>query len=88
RVQQASAALLDRQVECDRALLAHAQQRFAQGTVPAQTVDQARSALAQSESDAAATRGQITVLADQLAVLAGREPGALDTLAASPAPVP
>lgn len=88
RVQQASAALLDRQVECDRTLLGHAQQRFAQGTVPAQTVDQARSALAQSESDAAATRGQITVLADQLAVLAGREPGALDALAASPAPIP
>ncbi|WP_082703380.1 efflux transporter outer membrane subunit [Novosphingobium sp. Fuku2-ISO-50] len=88
RAEQASAALLERQVDCDRRLVGHAQDRFAHGTTPEQSVDSARSTLAQSESDLAASRAQITVLADQLAVLIGREPGALDALAAKPAPVP
>jgi len=88
RGDQASAALLERQVDYDRQLLGHAQDRFAGGTVPAQSIDTARTALAQSESDLADTRAQITALADQLAVLIGREPGALDALVANPVPVP
>ncbi|EGD58455.1 RND efflux system, outer membrane lipoprotein, NodT [Novosphingobium nitrogenifigens DSM 19370] len=86
RVAQAHATLLDKQVDLDRRLLDHATQRFKLGTVGSQDVDEAKSALAQSESDTSDTGAQITVLADQLAVLIGREPGALDDLVAHPAP--
>jgi NodT family efflux transporter outer membrane factor (OMF) lipoprotein len=88
RAEQASAALLEQQVDDDQRLLGHAQDRFAGGTIGDQDVDTARATLAQSQSDLADARAQITVLADQLAVLTGREPGALDTLAAAPAPLP
>jgi NodT family efflux transporter outer membrane factor (OMF) lipoprotein len=88
RAEQANAALLAHQVEDDRRLLSLMQQRVAGGTASAQTVDSARSALAQSESDLAGSGAQITALADQLAVLVGREPGALEDLVAKPAALP
>ncbi|WP_420383071.1 efflux transporter outer membrane subunit [Novosphingobium sp.] len=88
RAQQAIAAVLVQQVDYDTRLLSAAQDRFARGTVAQQTVDTAHSALAQSQSDLADTHVQITVLADQLAVLSGREPGALDALIATPGAVP
>jgi len=88
RAEQVSAAVLEQQVEDDKRLLGHAQDRFAGGTIGDQDVDTARSTLAQSQSDLADARAQITAFADQLAVLSGREPGALDALVATPAPVP
>jgi NodT family efflux transporter outer membrane factor (OMF) lipoprotein len=88
RAEQATAALLAQQVAIDRQLLTAAQGRFAGGTAAAQAIDSARATLAQSESDLADCRAQITALADQLAVLIGREPGALDALAATAAPIP
>jgi len=88
RAQQAIAAVLVQQVDCDHRLLAAAQERFAHGTASQQAIDTAHSALAQSESDLADTHVQMAVLADQIAVLTGQEPGALDTLVATPGPVP
>jgi NodT family efflux transporter outer membrane factor (OMF) lipoprotein len=88
RAEQATAAVLERQVALDQALLAHAQDRFAHGTVADQTVETARSALAQSQSDLADAHAQITVFGDQIAVLIGGEPGAVDALVTRPAPVP
>lgn len=88
RAQQATADLLQHQVEIDQQLLNHAQSRLAGGTAAAQSVDSARVVLAQSESDLADSRAQITALADQLAVLIGAEPGALDSLTTQSAPLP
>ncbi|WP_353227098.1 efflux transporter outer membrane subunit [Novosphingobium sp.] len=88
RQQQAVAALLDRQVDDDQQALVHAQNRLAGGTAPAQNVENAATVLAQTRIDLAQTRAQITILGDQLAVLTGAEPGALDALVAAPAPVP
>jgi NodT family efflux transporter outer membrane factor (OMF) lipoprotein len=88
RAQQAIAALLERQVDCDQRLLDYARGRFAGGTVPRQNIDSARATLAQSQSDLSDTRAQITALADQLAVLVGDEPGTLDALVTQPAPLP
>ncbi len=88
REQQASAALLDRQVDADQRLLDHARQRVAAGTAPAQSVDTALSALAQSRTDAATAHAQILIQADQLAVLCGAEPGTFDALAMTPAALP
>jgi NodT family efflux transporter outer membrane factor (OMF) lipoprotein len=88
RAQQTTAALLERQVACDQRLVDYARGRFAGGTVAEQTIDTAQAALAQSQSDLVDARAQVTALADQLAVLIGREPGALDTLIATPAPLP
>jgi len=88
RAQQAIAAVLIQQVDCDTRLLTAAQQRFSLGTAGQQAVNNAQSALAQSQSDLADTHVQVTVLADQLAVLSGREPGTLDTLITTPGAVP
>ena len=88
RAEQASAAVLDRQVACDEDVLRHARDRFAGGTVADQSVDSARSTLAQSKSDLSDSRARIAANADQLAVLIGQEPGALDSLIATPTPVP
>lgn len=88
RAEQHNGALLARQVEIDHKLLVAAQGRFSGGTAPQQSIDSARATLAQSESDLADSRAQTVALADQLAVLIGLEPGALDALAATPAPVP
>lgn len=88
RAEQASAAVLERQVACDEDILRHARDRFAGGTVADQSIDTARSTLAQSKSDLSDSRARIAADADQLAVLIGQEPGALDSLIVGSAPVP
>jgi NodT family efflux transporter outer membrane factor (OMF) lipoprotein len=88
RAEQTSAALLERQVDCDQRLVDYARGRFAGGTVARQTIEAAQQTLAQSQSDLVDARAQITALADQLAVLTGREPGALDSLVATPGALP
>lgn len=88
RARQAMLGLQDRQVEIDRELVALARQRFAAGTIPQQPVNAAEAQAFSSEADAARSRAEIAVLMDQIAVLTGKEPGALDALLGAPAPVP
>lgn len=88
RARQTANALLERQHAIDTGLVTLAQQRLRAGTAPGQPLAQARATLAQTEADLARGRADATVLTDQLAVLAGKEPGALDTALAAPAPVP
>lgn len=85
RAKQATIGLMEQRLEIDRDLVAMAEQRLRGGTAPAQPVAQAKATLAQSEAELATTRADASVLLDQIAALAGKEPGALDTeLAASP----
>jgi outer membrane protein TolC len=88
RARQAVLALLDQQAGIDAQLINLAQQRLNGGTAPEQPLAQARGQAAQTEGDRAKTRADITVLIDQLAVLTGQEPGALDDTLSAPAPLP
>ncbi|MBB4613600.1 efflux transporter outer membrane subunit [Novosphingobium taihuense] len=88
RARQAMLGLQDRQVEIDRELVSLAKQRFAAGTIPQQPVNAAEAQAFASEADAAKSRAEIAVLIDQIAVLTGKEPGALDTLLGTPVDVP
>lgn len=88
RSQQADAALAERITAIDEALVRHAQNRLQGGTGSAQALDAANSALANARADLATKRAAIGILADQLAMLAGAEPGAMDDLLRSAGPVP
>ncbi|WP_225007329.1 MULTISPECIES: efflux transporter outer membrane subunit [Novosphingobium] len=88
RARQQGLALLDRQAQIDDALVALAQARFTGGTAPEQPLNQMRAQRAQTEGDRAKARAETNVLLDQLAVLTGREPGALDATLTAPAPIP
>lgn len=88
RARQAVLALLDRQEAIDTQLVTLAQSRLASGTAPEQPLDQARGQLAQTQGDRAKTQADAAVLIDQIAVLTGREPGALDSQLTSPTPLP
>ncbi|MDF8333858.1 efflux transporter outer membrane subunit [Novosphingobium cyanobacteriorum] len=88
RAKQAAAAIQMRQADIDRALVGYAEERLRAGTAPAQPLAQARATLAQSEADLASTQADITVLQDQIALLVGKEPGALDAQLAGPSPIP
>ena len=88
RARQAVLALLDQQAGIDAQLINLAQQRLNGGTAPEQPLAQARGQAAQTEGDRAKTRADITVLIDQLAVLTGQEPGALDDTLSAAAPLP
>jgi NodT family efflux transporter outer membrane factor (OMF) lipoprotein len=88
RAKQAAATIQSRQVEIDRSLASFAEDRLRGGTAPAQPLAKARAALAQSEADLASTKADITVLQDQIALLAGKEPGALDAELSVPTAIP
>lgn len=88
RARQALLAVQDEQAAIDASLVDLASQRFARGTAPEQPLAQARAQQAQTDGDRAKSRAEIAVLVDQLAVLTGQEPGALDVQLAAPAPVP
>lgn len=88
RARQQIKALQARQVQIDQELTELARQRFAAGTIPRQPVNAAEAQVFASEADLARSEAEIAVLMDQVAVLAGKEPGTLDTLLAEPAPVP
>ncbi|MBB3860322.1 NodT family efflux transporter outer membrane factor (OMF) lipoprotein [Novosphingobium hassiacum] len=88
RARQAMQGLQQRQVAIDRALVGLARERLGAGTAPAQPLNAAEAQAFASEADLAKTGAEIVVLTDQLAVLTGKEPGALDGLLATPAPVP
>lgn len=72
----------------DRALVGLASERLAAGTAPAQPLNAAKTQAFASEADLAKTAAEIAVLTDQIAVLTGKEPGALDGMLATAAPVP
>lgn len=78
RARQAMQALQQRQVEIDRAQVGLARERLNAGTAPAQPLNAAEAQAFASEADLAKTSAEVAVLMDQLAVLTGREPGALD----------
>lgn len=90
RARQAMQVLQQRQVEIDHSQVGLARDRLAAGTAPAQPLNAAEAQAFASEADLARTGAEIAVLLDQLAVLTGREPGALDaelgTVAAIPLP--
>jgi NodT family efflux transporter outer membrane factor (OMF) lipoprotein len=88
RAEQANAALITQQVAIDRGQIEHAAGRLQGGTAPAQALANARATLAQSEADLADSRARIITLTDQLALLTGAEPGALDGVLTPVAAVP
>lgn len=88
RARQAGLTLLDRQEAIDTQLVSLAQKRLAGGTAPEQPLDAARGQLAQTQGDRAKAQADIGVLIDQIAVLTGREPGALDSVLGPVAPIP
>ncbi len=88
RARQAMQGLQQRQVAIDRSLVDLARKRLAGGTAPAQPVNAAEAQAFASEADLAKTVAEIAVLTDQIAMLTGKEPGALDGVLAAAAPVP
>lgn len=88
RGRQAMLTLMDRQDAIDLQLVTLAEQRLHAGTAPEQAVNQLRAQHAQTQADRAKARADSIVLTDQLAVLTGQEPGALDATVATIAPVP
>lgn len=88
RARQAMQGLQERQVAIDRALAGLARERLNGGTASAQPVNAAEAQAFSSEADLARTGAEIAVTMDQIAVLTGKEPGALDTMLAAPAAVP
>lgn len=88
RARQAIYGLQQRQVEIDQSQVGLARERLAAGTAPAQPLNAAEAQAFASEADLAKTGAEAAVLLDQLAVLTGREPGALDPVLARSAAVP
>lgn len=88
RGRQAVIALMDRQDAVDADLVALAQQRLQAGTAPEQPLDQLRAQRAQAQGDRAKAQADAVVLMDQIAVLTGQEPGALEATLGPVAPVP
>lgn len=88
RARQAMHKLQSRQVEIDRALTGLAQQRLKAGTTSAQPLNAAEAEAFASEASLAKTGAEIAVLMDQLAVLTGKEPGALDATLNQVAAIP
>ena len=78
RARQAALAALEQQKAIDARLVTLAEQRYRLGTAAEQPLNQARSLAAQTGGQIASTRAEIIVLTDQIALLSGREPGALD----------
>ncbi|MCY1671929.1 efflux transporter outer membrane subunit [Novosphingobium sp. SL115] len=88
RARQAMVALQERQAAIDTELVTLARQRFTAGTTARQPVNAAEAQSFTSESDLAKSRAEIAVLMDQISVLTGKEPGALDALLSAPAAIP
>lgn len=88
RARQAMVTLQERQSAIDTELVDLARQRFAAGTTARQPVNAAEAQAFTSESDLAKSRAEIAVLMDQIAVLTGKEPGALDSLLSAPTAIP
>ncbi|APG63520.1 hypothetical protein LPB140_03090 [Sphingorhabdus lutea] len=79
RARQEMANILQQQYEIDGQLLKYARHRQQQGVGTLQEAEQFIAQQAQSQSDIAQNETEITILKDQLALLSGLAPGALDT---------
>jgi NodT family efflux transporter outer membrane factor (OMF) lipoprotein len=88
RAREAAAALQGEQRDLDGQAAVLMRQRFAAGTVGQQAVEAAEAQADHSEADLAGTRAEAAIWRDTLAMLTGQAPGALDTLAAAPVPLP
>lgn len=88
RARQAMVDVLARQRMIDAEQAGFAGQRFRQGTAPEQPLNQARATLAQTDGQIATNTAEIQVLEDQIALLTGREPGALSGLLDPIVPIP
>lgn len=89
RANETSRTLLEQRAEIDRSLVRLADQRHRSGTLPLQTVEANRSTLERTGAQLTQSSAEYEVLLDQLALLAGSEPGALDSrLAAASIPLP
>jgi NodT family efflux transporter outer membrane factor (OMF) lipoprotein len=85
---QERARLNAQSTELQRRALALTQQRFTAGTASALEVDRLQNQLENTDAQNIPLAAQIDEYRNQLAVLAGREPGALDATLAAEAPVP
>lgn len=87
---QTRLALAHEAVELQRQILDVTRERKARGAAADGDVERVQTGLEQAEAEIAPLSGQIDQFRDQLAVLTGREPGALDAelAAAAPAPTP
>ncbi|MDH7972979.1 efflux transporter outer membrane subunit [Sphingomonas sp. AR_OL41] len=88
RDRQQRTGALRRGLDVQQQQLAFARQRFQRGTVPAFAVGQANRAVQATTVDLAAAEAEIEIYLNALAVLAGEEPGSLDSLLAPPRDVP
>lgn len=77
-----------RQIAIEEQQLALTEQRYTAGTATALDVDKVQQALRNSRSQAAPLIAAIEEYRDQLALLTGQEPGALDAMLAAPAMTP
>ncbi len=75
-------------LDLQRQTLDLVQQRRTQGAAADGDVERARGNLEQTEAQIAPLAAQVDQFTDQLSVLTGREPGALDAMLAEAAPVP
>ncbi|SEQ95440.1 efflux transporter, outer membrane factor (OMF) lipoprotein, NodT family [Faunimonas pinastri] len=81
-------ALTSRSAELERKTLGLSQQRKQQGTGTNLDVDRLTAQTEMTESQVSPLRGQVEQALDQLAVLTGREPGALDAALKAPRAIP
>jgi NodT family efflux transporter outer membrane factor (OMF) lipoprotein len=88
RETQTRLALARDAVDLQRQLLDLTRQRQAQGAAADGDVERVQTGLEQAEAEVAPLEGQVDQFRDQLAVLTGREPGALDAELAAAAAVP
>lgn len=88
RARQARAAFLTTQRTLDAEATGLARQRLQRGTAPAQPLAAAQAQLDRTTGEIATNQGELVALKDQLALLTGREPGALDARLDAPAPIP
>jgi NodT family efflux transporter outer membrane factor (OMF) lipoprotein len=88
RAREAAVALQGEQRDLDAQAAVLMRQRFAAGTVGRQALEAAEAQADRSEAELAATRAEAAIWRDTLAMLTGQAPGALDTLAAAPVPLP
>lgn len=85
---QARAALNARSIALQEQVLALTKQRFDQGAASSLDIERLQGALENTRAQAEPLAGDIAMYLDQLAMLTGREPGALDAQLATAAPIP
>lgn len=88
RAREANGSLLDQRHDVESTLVGFARKRLESGAGTRQELSAALQRMEQTEAEQAAVRSEIAALRDTLAVLTGRQPGSLDTLAPAAIPLP